>query len=97
MLCPDADATVDVELFENLARRALVTENVAATRQAVAVYGGELLPHDRYEVWAEQRREQLRLRHLDLLRLDGRRETVVELDASDEHAHLAISWRGPAD
>ena len=29
-------------------------------------------PRDRYEPWAEERREQLRLRHLDLLRLDGR-------------------------
>jgi DNA-binding SARP family transcriptional activator/tetratricopeptide (TPR) repeat protein len=97
MLCPDADATVDVELFENLARRALVTENVAAARQALAIYGGELLPHDRYEAWAEQRREQLRLRHLDLLRLDGRWETVVELEASDEHAHVALMRRHAAN
>ena len=93
MLCPDADATVDVELFENLGRRALAEEDVAAAHQALAMYGGELLPHDRYEAWAEQRREQLRLRHLDLLRLDGRWETVVEVDPSDEHAHLALMRR----
>jgi DNA-binding SARP family transcriptional activator len=97
MLCPDADATVDVELFEDLARRAVAEEDVAAARQALAMYGGELLPHDRYEAWAEQRREQLRLRHLDLLRLDGRWETLVELDAGDEHAHLALMRRYAAN
>ena len=57
------------------------------------MYAGELLPTDRYETWAEERREQLRLRHLDLLRLDGRWEAVVELDPSDERAHLALMRR----
>ena len=61
------------------------------------MYGGELLPEDRYEEWAEERREQLRLRHLDLLRLDGRWETVVELDPSDELAHLALMRRHAAN
>ena len=61
------------------------------------LYGGELLPEDRYEDWAEERREQLRLRHLDLLRLDGRWEAVVELDPSDELAHLALMRRHAAE
>ncbi|MBV9650799.1 MAG: AAA family ATPase [Pseudonocardiales bacterium] len=93
VLCPEADITVDVDLFEDLARRALAAQDVEAARQALKIYAGELLPEDRYEAWAEQRREQLRLRHLDLLRLDGRWETVVELDASDEIAHLALMRR----
>ena len=97
VLCPDADTTVDVVRFEDLARRALVDEDVGAAREALAMYGGELLPQDRYEEWAEERREQLRLRHLDLLRLDGRWETVVELDASDELAHLALMRRHAAN
>ncbi len=97
VLLPDADTTVDVVRFEDLARRALVDEDVAAARQALAMYGGELLPQDRYEAWAEERREQLRLRHLDLLRLDGQWETVVELDASDELAHLALMRRHAAN
>ena len=37
--------------------------------------------------WAEERREQLRLRQLELLRLDGRWEAVVDLDPGDEVAH----------
>jgi DNA-binding SARP family transcriptional activator/tetratricopeptide (TPR) repeat protein len=90
MLCPHAHVTVDVVCFDELARRALADDDVVAAREALALYGGELLPPDRYEPWAEERREQLRLRHLDLLRLDGRWETVVDLDPSDELAHLAL-------
>ena len=97
LLCPEAETTVDVELFEDLARRALAKEDTAAARQALLMYGGELLPQDRYEGWAEQRREQLRLRYLDLLRLDGRWETVIELDASNEVAHLALMRRYAAN
>jgi DNA-binding SARP family transcriptional activator/tetratricopeptide (TPR) repeat protein len=97
LLCPDTDTIVDVIRFEDLARRALEDEDFAAARDALALYSGELLPQDRYEPWAEERREQLRLRHLDLLRLDGRWDTVVELDASDELAHLALMRRHAAN
>ncbi|MGH3575762.1 MAG: AfsR/SARP family transcriptional regulator, partial [Pseudonocardiaceae bacterium] len=45
-LCPDSGTAVDVELFEDLARRALVDEDIGAARQALSMYGGELLPHD---------------------------------------------------
>ena len=56
-----------------------------------------MLPQDRYEPWAEERREQLRLRHLDLLRLDGQWETLVELDEGDELAHLELMRRHAAN
>ena len=97
LLAPDLDVTVDVERFEELARSALAAADVTQARGALAAYGGELLPQDRYEEWAEDRREQLRLPHLDLLRLDGRWERVVELDASDEAAHLALMQRYAED
>ena len=96
VLCPDAEVTVDAIRFEDLARRAMADDDVTVAREALALYGGELLPQDRYEMWAEERRQQLRLRHLDLLRLDGRWETVVEFDASDEAAHLALMRRHAA-
>ncbi len=90
--------TVDVVEFEELARRALADGDVARGRRArSALYGGELLPEDRYEDWAEERREQLRLRHLDLLRLDGRWDRVVELDPGDEVAHVALMREHAAD
>jgi DNA-binding SARP family transcriptional activator len=90
ILCPGAETAVDAVQFEELARRALAHDDSAAAREALAVYGGELLPQDRYELWAEDRRELLRLRHLELLRLDGRWDVVVELEPSDESAHLAL-------
>jgi DNA-binding SARP family transcriptional activator len=90
VLCPGGSVTVDAVRFEELARRALAAGDAAAAREALALYGGELLPADRYEEWAEARREQLGQSHLDLLRLDGRWEAVAELDPADERAHLAL-------
>ena len=92
-LSPDSPATVDLVEFEELSRRALAENDPATARAAIALYAGELLPDDRYEEWAEERREQLRLRHLALLRLDGRWEAVVDLDPSDEVAHVALMRR----
>ena len=88
---------VDAVRFEELARRALASGDAAAAREAIALYGGELLPADRYEEWAETRREQLRQSHLDLLRLAGRWEEVAELDPGDERAHLALMRRHAAN
>ena len=90
ILCPGGNVTVDAARFEDLARRALAAGDAAAAREALALYGGELLPADRYEEWAEARRDELRQSHLDLLRLDGRWEAVAELDPADERAHLAL-------
>ncbi len=96
-LGPETEVSVDVVEFEELARRALERGDVTAARAALRLYGGELLPDDRYDDWAEERREQLRLRQLDLLRLDGRWETVVERDPTDETAHLALMRQHAAD
>jgi DNA-binding SARP family transcriptional activator len=94
-LCPDADfdVTVDVIRFERLARRALADGDAPACRAALGAYAGDLLPDDRYEPWAIDRRERLRLRHLDLLRRAGRWEAVVDLDPADELAHVALIRR----
>jgi DNA-binding SARP family transcriptional activator len=96
VLCPGACITVDAVRFEELARRALAGEDAAAAGQALALYGGELLPADRYEEWAEDRREHLARIHLDLLRRDGRWEAVLDVDASDERAHVALMRRHAA-
>lgn len=92
-LCPANTTVVDVVQFEDLARRALLDADAALARQALELYSGELLPQDRYDSWAEERREQLRFRHLDLLRLDHRWDAVVDLDPTDEIAHLALMRR----
>ena len=90
VLCPGGSVTVDAVQFEELARQALDAGDAAVAREALALYGGELLPGDRYEEWAEPRREQLQRSHLDLLRLAGRWAAVAELDPGDERAHLAL-------
>jgi DNA-binding SARP family transcriptional activator/tetratricopeptide (TPR) repeat protein len=97
VLCPGGSVTVDAVRFGELARWALAAGDAAAAREALALYGGELLPADRYEEWAETRREQLSQSHLDLLRLDGRWEAVAELDPGDERAHLALMRRHAAN
>ena len=77
-LFPDAEVTVDAVEFDELSRRAIAAGDVELARRALDLYRGELCPQDRYEEWAEVRREPLRLRHLDLLRLNGRWEELVD-------------------
>ena len=66
-LCPDGQLWVDAEVFEEAAARARRSREPAAYRAAVELYAGELLPGDRYEEWAQDRREGLRQTHLSLL------------------------------
>ncbi|HEY6531879.1 MAG TPA: BREX system ATP-binding domain-containing protein, partial [Acidimicrobiales bacterium] len=96
LLFPDSDVTVDVDRFEALSSVALARRDQASARAAVDVYAGDLLPHDLYEPWSETRRDGLRLRHLDLLRLLERWDAVAELEPTDELAHLALMRRHAA-
>jgi DNA-binding SARP family transcriptional activator len=89
-LFPTAHVAVDVTTFEELARRAISGQDAAIAREAVEHYGGELLPDDRYEDWAMERRELLRLRHLNVLRVAGEWLDVTEADHGDEQAHLEL-------
>src|SRR5215207_4612887 len=66
-LCPDSPLWVDVEAFESAAATARRNREPAAYRAAVDLYAGDMLPGDRYEAWAEVRREGLRLTYLELL------------------------------
>src|SRR5919201_1515759 len=60
-------ATVDVEEFEAAAAAARGSGDRALCQAAIDLYGGELLPEDRYEDWSTARRESLREMHLGLL------------------------------
>jgi DNA-binding SARP family transcriptional activator len=66
-LCPDGPLWVDVEAFEEVAATARRSRDPAAYRAALDLYVGDLLPEDRYEGWAEDRRRQLRQIYLALL------------------------------
>jgi DNA-binding SARP family transcriptional activator/tetratricopeptide (TPR) repeat protein len=90
LLFPGADVIVDVDGFEHLARAALANGDADKAERALLCWGGELLPADRYEDWAEGAREHLRIHHLEMLRLTGRWSDVIELDPADESAHVAL-------
>ncbi len=96
-LCAGHEVTVDVAQFDDLARRAVTAASAGLARAALTLYRGDLLPQDRYEEWAEERREQLRLRRLELLRIEGHWEAVVEVDPTDEVANVHLMHRYAAD
>ena len=52
-------ADVDVDRLEMAAADARRADTPAAYRAALAMYGGELLPENRYDDWAESRRDEL--------------------------------------
>src|SRR5215213_77325 len=66
VLCPEGQLWVDVEAFEEAADTARHSKDPAAYRVAIELYSGELLPEDRYEEWAESRRQELRQTFLSL-------------------------------
>ena len=66
-LCPDGSLWVDVDAFEGAAMTARRSREPAVYRAAIELYAGDLLPEDRYEDWAEGRREELRAAFLALL------------------------------
>jgi predicted ATPase/DNA-binding SARP family transcriptional activator/DNA-binding CsgD family transcriptional regulator len=66
-LCPAGALWVDVEAFEEAAATARREREPAAYRAALDLYAGELLPADRYEEWAEDRRQELRRLDVALL------------------------------
>ena len=66
-LCADGALWVDVEAFQEAAKAARRAREPAAYEAAIELYAGDLLPRDRYESWAEERREELRTLHLALL------------------------------
>jgi predicted ATPase/DNA-binding SARP family transcriptional activator/DNA-binding CsgD family transcriptional regulator len=67
VLCPGDSPWVDIEVFEEAALTARRSRDPAAYRAAIDLYAGDLLPEDRYEEWAEGRREELRQLYLALL------------------------------
>jgi DNA-binding SARP family transcriptional activator len=103
-LSPEEPIWVDVEAFEEAARSARRVREPSAYRVAIELYAGELLPEDRYEAWAEERREALRQTHLALLiELAGLHEErgewepaitalgrVVEADPSHDEANVGL-------
>ena len=103
-LCPDSPLWVDVDAFEEAAATVRRTREPSAYRAAIELYAGELLPEDRHETWAEERRDGLgRLRHALLSELGALHEElgeyepaiealgrVVAAEPAQEQAHAAL-------
>jgi DNA-binding SARP family transcriptional activator len=89
-LLPGAEVHSDVERFEDAAGEALRRGEERACAKAARLYGGELLPEDRYAPWSEEPRARLRLRYLQVLKAGRRWERVLEIDGADEDAHRAL-------
>jgi DNA-binding SARP family transcriptional activator len=95
---------VDVEAFELACAVAHETRQPAAYGAALELYGGDLLPEDRYEDWVAPRREALRARYVDLLlelaHLQERRaepwaairtlERLAATEPAHEEAHVGL-------
>jgi DNA-binding SARP family transcriptional activator len=83
---------VDVAAFEEAATVARRAREPATYRAAIDVYTGDLLPQDRYEVWAEDRREELRQLYLSLLlELAGLYEERQEFESAVETLRKAVA------
>ena len=78
-LFPERTTRTDVAAFEASGRADL--------------YGGTLLPDSLYEDWAQEPRERLRARQIELLRDGAQWERLVELDPTDEPAAQALMRR----
>jgi DNA-binding SARP family transcriptional activator len=104
VLCPGGELWVDVDAFEEAAATARRARDPGAYRAALELYSGELLPGDRYEEWAEGRRQELRRTwlslHLGLARVYERRgeyEEGIEVlqralleDPTNEEVHATL-------
>jgi predicted ATPase/DNA-binding SARP family transcriptional activator len=67
LLCPDVPLWVDIDAFAELAAVARKECHPIAYQRALDLYTGDLLPEDRYEVWAEAARKRMYDLHLELL------------------------------
>ena len=92
VLCPGGSLWVDVDAFEEAAAAARRSRDPAAHWAAIELYAGQLLPDDRYEEWAENRRQELRGTLLSLLgELTGLHEERGEYGKAVETLQRALS------
>ena len=92
-LYPDDDVDVDGPRFQQNAESAVADGGIAAAKAALASYGGELLPQDPYEPWAEQPRLHLTRLYAELLHQAEDWHQVLAVDPTNEPAHLALAQR----
>jgi DNA-binding SARP family transcriptional activator len=90
VLFPDARVVVDALHFAELATDALTARGHVEAEQVLGAYVGSLLPDDVYEPWTQEHRGRLEHLYVRLLRQAQRWVDLVDLDPTDEQAHLAL-------
>jgi DNA-binding SARP family transcriptional activator len=86
----DLEFETDVEQFEAAAKLALRTMDPASCEAAAALYGGALLPDDRFLEWLDQPRYRLQQTYTDVLRAGRLWRQLITLDPTDEEAQCAL-------
>ena len=89
-LAPRAELVIDTEEFDAAAKAALSGQGGSECKRAADLYGGELLPDDRYVEWLEEPRQQLRELYARVLKTGKLWERLVTLDPTDEQAQCAL-------
>jgi predicted ATPase/DNA-binding SARP family transcriptional activator/DNA-binding CsgD family transcriptional regulator/Tfp pilus assembly protein PilF len=97
VLCPQDDLWVDVEAFQEAAAIARRVKDPSSYRAAIELYSGELLPEDRYEVWAEDRRRELGETYTSLLLGLARSYEEREDYGSAIEAHRKVTGGEPTN
>ncbi len=91
VLSEERPVEVDAVRFEEAAVAARAAGTIEAYRDAMSLYGGDLLPEDRYEDWTANRREALRELHLALrLELAERHAGSGEVASAVETLQRAV-------
>ena len=93
LLWPQRPVVVNALRFAQRAEAALAQRDPAKCADTAATYTGDLLPGSRFEPWAEVTRQRLRECQLQLLRVSGQWEKLVQIDPEDEAAHRALMQR----
>ena len=103
VLCLSSDLWVDVDAFFSAVARARRTGDPSDYAHAIALYRDGLLPEDRYEEWATERRDVLSFEFLAILEeraarleargdLDGATRAVRRLIAEEPLREQAHAW-----
>jgi DNA-binding SARP family transcriptional activator len=92
-LFPSGRIETDAGRFEADAEAALAGGEAKACAAAASAYSGDLLPEALYEQWTMAPRERLRSLCVELLRLGGQLERLVEIDPTDEPAYRELMRR----
>jgi DNA-binding SARP family transcriptional activator len=80
----------DAERFEAAAKRALRSGDRAECEAAADLYGGVLLPDDRFLEWLDAPREQFLQLYASVLRAGQLWRRLIALDPTDEEAQRAL-------